>query len=121
MINLVAKVLTGFVFASQLLSCDTEEDFTGGGGGFSATVFWTAPTTNESGAPLALAEISGYRVYYGTSPGAYSGEVAVSCSTQECEATLTGIPSEGTYYYVITTIDTQNRESTYSAEQSVTI
>ena len=42
---------------------------------------WTAPATRADGTPLSLAEISGYRIYYGTSSRNYSDMVDLSNPT----------------------------------------
>ena len=74
---------------------------------------WTAPSTRADGTPLSLAEISGYRIYYGESEGDYpnSADVADGSATS---ATVTDIPV-GNYYLVMTTYDVDGRESGYSS------
>ena len=36
---------------------------------------WTAPSEREDGSALALSEISGYRIYYGTEAGDYQNQI----------------------------------------------
>ena len=93
---------------------------TGGGGGTTGgtttgaiTLQWTAPVTRSDGTPLQLSEISGYRVYYGTSPGNYPNHINITNGTLQ-SATLNGIPV-GSYYVAMTTLDTSGLESGYSA------
>jgi hypothetical protein len=81
-------------------------------GGF--TLNWTAPTTRADGAPLSLADIDGYRIYYGTSPGNYPDTVDIKDGSAQ-SATVNDIPI-GTYHLVMTTYDTSGSESDYSAE-----
>lgn len=74
---------------------------------------WTAPSTRADGTPLSLADISGYRIYYGASAGNYPYSAEVADGT-ETSATLTDIPV-GTYYLAMTTYDVAGRESGYSS------
>lgn len=78
----------------------------------SATVSWVAPVARADGTPLSLADIGGYRVYYGASEGNYPDYIDVSDGTA-VSAVLSKLPP-GTYYFVITTYDTAGRESEYS-------
>jgi hypothetical protein len=77
---------------------------------------WTAPVTRSDGTPLSLADINGYRIYYGTSPGVYPDVAQVSDGTAT-SATVTDVPL-GTSYVVMTTNDGAGRESLYSLEVS---
>ena len=74
---------------------------------------WTAPSTRADGTPLSLAEISGYRIYYGESEGDYPNSADVADGTAT-SATVTDIPV-GNYYLVMTTYDVDGRESGYSS------
>ena len=73
---------------------------------------WIAPAEREDGDPISMAEIAGYRVYYGTVPGNYTNDVIITDSNT-MQVTLTGL-APGTYYIVVTTYDTDGRESGYS-------
>ena len=77
---------------------------------------WTAPVARSDGTPLSLADINGYRLYYGTSPGIYPDVVEVSDGAAT-SVTVTGVPL-GTSYVVMTTTDSGGRESAYSQEIS---
>jgi hypothetical protein len=81
------------------------------------TLSWNAPTTNEDGSPVSL---SGYKIYYGTSSGAYSKSVSVA-STGASPVTYTLTLSPGTYYFTVTAISTDGQESAFSNEASKTI
>jgi NedA-like, galactose-binding domain/Putative Ig domain len=74
---------------------------------------WTAPVTRADGTPLSLADIDGYRIYYGDSVGNYPNRLEVPDGTAQ-SATITDIPV-GTYYIVMTTYDVDGRESAYSS------
>ena len=61
---------------------------------------------------MSLADIDGYRVYYGTTEGNYTNRIDITDGTSE-GTVLRGLPS-GTNYIVVTTYDSAGRESEYS-------
>jgi len=75
---------------------------------------WVAPTQREDGTPLNPSEIAGYRIYYGTAPGDYQTQITVN-DPYATSFTIGGL-APATYYFVMTTIDTDGRESLYSSE-----
>lgn len=81
-------------------------------GSFSLT--WTAPGSRSDGTPLSLSAIDGYRIYYGTRSGSYTGNRNITDGAAK-SASVTGVAS-GTYYVVMTTYDTGGLESSYSPE-----
>lgn len=81
-----------------------------------ATLSWTAPTTNADGTPLM--DLSGYKVYYGTASGVYGAPVDVGNVTTH---QVTGLTGGLTYYLAVTAYDTSGNESVYSAEVSKTV
>ena len=78
----------------------------------SATLNWVAPIARADGSPISLADIDGYRVYYGATEGNYTNRTNVTDGTAEGIA-LRGL-TPGTIYIVVTTYDTAGRESAYS-------
>ena len=63
-----------------------------------------------------MAEIDGYRIYFGTAQGSYSQHVVIDDAyTDEYNLGNINLPA-GTYYAVMTTIDSDGRESSYSQE-----
>lgn len=98
----------------------------GGGGGVvngSASLSWSPPTTRMDGSALYDSDIVSYNVHYGTtSSGPYPNVINVpkSACNPSCESVITGL-SSGTYYFVVTVIDTLDVQSGYSVEQSKTI
>ena len=80
------------------------------------SVSWTAPVARADGEPLSLADISGYHIYFGGSSGNYTdfAEVNDGAATSW---TVTDVPV-GTSYVVMTTFDSEGRESVYSQEVS---
>ena len=82
------------------------------------TLSWVAPAEREDNSALSLSAIAGYKVYYGTTQGQYSNSVAINDGTAVAY-TFTGLPA-GNYYFVVTTIDTDGRESQYSSVVSLT-
>lgn len=90
-----------------------------GGGSVSTTssgsfsLSWSAPQTRADGSPMSLAEIDGYRVYYGSVPGNYTDSVDVT-NGASTSVTVSDVPV-GDYYVVITTYDSAGRESAQSS------
>ena len=74
---------------------------------------WTAPTTRSDGTPLSLADIDGFRIYYGKSKGSYPNSVDVRDGSAQ-SAVVKNIPV-GSYYVVMTTYDVTGLESGYSS------
>jgi hypothetical protein len=94
-------------------STSTGTGSSGGSATGSFSLSWTAPVSRTDGSPLALSEIGGYRVYYGTSPGNYPNSINITNGSLQ-SATLSGVPL-GTYYVAMSTYDTSGVESNYSA------
>lgn len=83
----------------------------------SATLSWTAPQTNADGS--ALTDLAGFRIYYGTSSGAYPKVVTIN-NPAATRYTIEPLAA-GTYYLIVKAFDTSNNESAASAEVSKTI
>ena len=97
----------------------------GNGSSHSATLTYDAPTTNVDGTQLT--DLSGYKVYYGTSPRNYTILIDVGSALcqniggkTECTYTVESLIS-GTYYFAVTAYDTEGDMSVYSNEVSKTI
>jgi chitodextrinase len=76
--------------------------------GTSATLAWDAVTA---------ANLSGYRIYYGTAPGTYLQSVGHGLNVGNVTTfTVTGLSSGTRYYFAATAYDTSNSESAYSNE-----
>jgi len=78
----------------------------------SVTLSWTAPTLNDDGS--ALTDLTGYKIYYGTSSGNYPNEVPVN--NPGLTTVVVGNLAPNTYYFVSTSINASNVESGYSNE-----
>ncbi|MBE9560368.1 MAG: fibronectin type III domain-containing protein [Proteobacteria bacterium] len=79
---------------------------------------WTAPVAREDETPISMAEIAGYRVHYGTTQGSYTQTININDAYID-EITF-DVP-DGIYYFVITTIDVDGRESAFSEEVVLTV
>jgi hypothetical protein len=91
----------------------------GGAGGLvvsSVSLTWDATTTNTDGSPIA--DLAGYKVYYGTSSGSYSTSVDVGNVTSVYIVDLT---SGTTYYFAVTSYNSFGHESAYSNEFMVVV
>ena len=78
----------------------------------SATLSWEAPTTRSDGSPLT--NLAGYYIYYGRMSGVYDYEIRIDnpgITTYVIE-NLT----PGTWYFVLTSFDSDDIESDYSEE-----
>ncbi len=87
-----------------------------------AILMWDAPTLYANGSPLSADEITGYRVYIGTSSN-FNSTVSfnqVSADTRSIIVRDLNL-KPGMYYFVVTTLVSPGRESDYSEEASVII
>jgi hypothetical protein len=83
----------------------------------SATLSWTAPTENTDGSPLT--NLSGYKVYWGTTQGTYPNSATINnpgITTYVIENL-----GSGTYYFVASALTASGGESTFSNPASKTI
>jgi hypothetical protein len=76
----------------------------------SATLSWTPPTQNTDGSPLT--NLAGYRVYWGTSQGNYSGSVTVNNAGLSSYVVDQLTPA--TWYFAVTALNVAGVESGFS-------
>lgn len=123
-----SKCLLTLVLIFSLVACSGGDGGTGYSGGSNSNpsgsntaleLTWVAPSERADNTGLTLSEIAGYRIYYGTEKGNYQNQFEVNDGSAQ-QAQIAGVPS-GAYYLVMTTIDTDGRESSYSPEVVVTI
>jgi len=126
--SFLLKSFLALTVVFSLISCSGG----GGDGGSSSTspnpatanilnLSWAAPAEREDGSGLNLTEISAYQVYYGTEAGNYPNKIKVDSCACSSEGTQIANISPGKYHVVVTTIDTDGRESVFSAEVVVTV
>jgi hypothetical protein len=96
----------------------TDDSVSGQEVGF-ASLSWRAPSQRVDGKTLSVSEIDGYRIYYGTSPGDYDSVLSVD-DPYTFTLRIDDLPA-GTYYFAMTTVDTNGLESDYSAETVRTV
>lgn len=101
----VIKAVSGSVSGSTTLTVANR----------SATLTWDAATTNTDG--TALSNLANYKLYYGTSSGAYTKNVNAGTGTTYVLNNL----SPGTYYFALTAMNTGGTESSFSNEAVKTI
>lgn len=82
-----------------------------------ATLTWSAPTLNTDG--TTLSDLSGFNIYYGTSPTSLTQKVSVS-SPSTTSYTLSSVPA-GVLYFALTAIDSAGDESALSNTGAVVI
>ncbi|GCF84975.1 fibronectin type III domain-containing protein [Geobacter sp. SVR] len=73
------------------------------------------PSTNQDGTPLS--NLAGYKVHYGTTSGTYTSVVTVD----QGNTAAVNISEPGTYYFVVTALDSDGNESGYSQEVSTVV
>ena len=118
------KCLLALSLIFSLVSCSGGDggDYVDGQGSAPVNMLgvnWTAPFEREDVTALSPAEIAGYRLYYGTSSGDYQYQIEVNDGSAD-QAQVSDIPA-GTYYVVVSAVDTDGRESAYSSEVVITV
>lgn len=87
----------------------------------SISIGWNIPTERVNGDPIAMSEISGYKIYLSKNTSAIpSLPFAIITDNSLNEYTLNNL-SSGTYYISVTTFDTNGDESPNSDSISKTI
>ena len=117
--------LLALMLIFPLLSCSSSGDDDDANAIMPAEVYkislslsWLATLEREDGTGMWPEEIAGYRIYYGTVAGYYPNQFVVNDGSVS-QAQIPGVPP-GTYYAVVTTVDSDGLESTYSSEVVVT-
>jgi hypothetical protein len=82
----------------------------------SAQLSWQAPTTNTDGS--ALSDLAGFKVYWGQAQGSYTSSQTIS-SAAGLSYTVGGL-CDGTWYFVVTSVNAAQTESAYSNVASKT-
>lgn len=83
----------------------------------SAMLHWTPPAQNSDGSELA--DLAGYKVYYGASPGSHANVIDVP-SAGISSYMVEGL-APGTYYFAVSAYDGLGNESAVSNEVSKTV
>lgn len=83
-----------------------------------ASLSWNAPVTRTDGTPIAMSELSGYRLRYGTIHGEYSQVVTIS-GAYTTTRSISGLDPRRSYYFVVTAVDVGGLEGPASNEVSV--
>src|SRR5262249_5279996 len=88
--------------------------------GASLSISWTSPTTNADGTPLT--DLSSYRIYAGSCPGALLTTVSSPTPTpapgQAVTTRILGLVAGTTYVVRITAVDSSGNESACSGSVS---
>jgi hypothetical protein len=74
------------------------------------TLTWTPPTENDDGSQLA--DLSGYKVYWGTQKGSYPNSIAITNPGLSSYVVEQLTPA--TWYFVLTAVSASGAESEYS-------
>ncbi len=120
----VAKSVALISLSILFFACGGGSGDSGGGSTptVAFTLSWNAPATDEGGG--ALTGLSGYNVYYGTSPR--TGDDPKMCGmcgyTQKVNIPNAGATSHvlnlasGTYYFAVTAYDDSGNESLFTSQ-----
>jgi hypothetical protein len=81
-------------------------------------VTWQAPSVNTDGS--ALTDLAGYRIVYGTQPGAYTNSVPVN-GTGLLDYTVENLQSGQKYYFSMVAVNAAGAESDYAQEVAVNL
>ena len=84
---------------------------------YSATVSWSVPTLNTDG--TSLTDISGYRIYFGTSANSLTQSVPVPGAATN-SFVVDGLAA-GTYYFAVTTLNSAGGSSVLSNPAAKTV
>ena len=109
MIKSIIKCLILLTVFGLLFSLYPPDSYAG-----SASISWTAPTTNEDGS--SVEGLAGFNIYRSTVKGGPYTKVSTEGATT-LSKTITGL-SVGTYYFVATAFNQWAKESKYSNEIS---
>ena len=85
--------------------------------GATVTLAWTTPTVNVDGTPVL--GLSGYRLYQGTASQVYGPPTPLPASVTTTQ--VPGLAPDTPYFFTVTAVDTQGRESPKSNEIRVAI
>lgn len=83
----------------------------------SISIGWDAPTENDDGTPLT--DLAGFHVYYGNAAQQYAGTIEIA-TANTVQHVMEDLPA-GTYYFVITAMNSEGLESVYSTEVNATV
>jgi len=75
---------------------------------------WVAPSEREDNTPISLSEIAGYNIFCGTEVGVYPIMIPIPDGSSTGTVLENSELPLGTNYCVMTTVDTDSRESQYS-------
>jgi len=81
----------------------------------SADISWIAPNQREDMSALLESDIAGFKIYYGLSSGNYTNSVTINDGSTVSHQ-INGLNENEMYFFVVTTIDTDGRESIFSSE-----
>jgi len=82
-----------------------------------ALLSWTPPTENTDSSPLT--DLAGYKIHYGTSPGSYSDTITIN--NPGLTSYLVENLASADWYFVMTSFNSTEIESSYSSEVSKTV
>jgi hypothetical protein len=82
-----------------------------------ALLTWTPPTENTDNS--ALTDLTGYKIYFGTSPGTYNDTITIN--NPGLSNYLVENLASSDWYFAMTAVNSSGIESSYSEEVTKTI
>lgn len=119
--NSTIRSILAALMLPMLVACGSDDGGSSGvpsAGNASFAISWDVPQIREDGTPLAITDIREYRIYYGMEEGEYNDIQSVTNSTL-LDTVISGL-APGTYYVVVTAIDNEGRESSFSEPVEIT-
>lgn len=108
MATIRTTLLLGFAILSCALGCDSNSPINGPG---TIILEWDKSTAKDDGSDYLDAQ--GYEIHYGTEPGQYTVQVSVD---DVSTASIEGLESGTTYYFVAQAVDSSGNMSDFSNE-----
>jgi hypothetical protein len=81
---------------------------------------WILTSTYTDGSTLSPTDIGGYKIYYGTSPGAYIDYRDIG-NTTSIQVPSLNLPAKQIYYAAVTVYDSEGYESAFSDEVRIIV
>jgi len=113
----IRKIMTPFIFVFSfivLTACSGSGSGAGGNNGTQSTditLNWVVPTKNTNG--TALTDLVGYKIYYGTTVDSMSNVIVLDDVTLS-SYTVTNLDANTLYYFKISAVNFDNKESSFS-------
>jgi len=112
MLNLIFKLFISLTYAVLLIACSgSTESLNSSSSNGSAIISWQSPSRNTDGS--ALTNLSGHMIYYGLSADDLNNSLSASNVGLNVHV-IENLKTRTIYYFAITSINSDDVESSYS-------